>query len=74
MYDDSVKRKMRISEGFRKLYLKNGQEFYRFGDIQRNPELGALLETIAENGTDVFYRGEIAQRIVSVINSRGGWL
>ena len=27
MYDDSVKRKMRISEGFRKLYLKNGQEF-----------------------------------------------
>ena len=72
MYDDSVKRKMRISEGFRKLYLKNGQEFYRFGDIQRNPELGVLLETIAENGTDVFYRGEIAQRIVSVINSRGG--
>lgn len=71
MYDDSVKRKMRISEGFRKLYLKNGQEFYRFGDIQRNPDLGVLLETIAENGTDVFYRGEIAQRIVSVINSRG---
>lgn len=57
MYDDSVKRKMRISEGFRKLYLKNGQEFYRFGDIQRNPDLGVLLETIAENGTDVFYRG-----------------
>lgn len=72
MYDDSVKRKMRMSEGFRKLYLKNGEEFYRFGEIQKNPELGALLETIAEKGCDVFYRGEIAERIVSVINSRGG--
>ena len=39
--------------------------------ISEESELGVLLETIAENGTDVFYRGEIAQRIVSVINSRG---
>lgn len=72
MYDDSVKRKMKMSEEFRKLYLKNGDECYRFGDIQKNPELGELLEEIAENGTDVFYRGKIAETIVSVINSRGG--
>lgn len=49
-----------------------GQEFYLVWRYPEESELGVLLETIAENGTDVFYRGEIAQRIVSVINSRGG--
>lgn len=72
MYDDSVQRKMNLSEDFRKLYLKRGKEFYCFGETQKNLELGALLETIADRGVDVFYSGEIAERIVSVINARGG--
>lgn len=72
MYDDSVQRKMNLSGDFRKLYLKGEKEFYRFGETQKNPELGALLETIADRGVDVFYNGEIAERIVAVINGRGG--
>lgn len=31
-----------------------------------------MLETVADRGVDVFYSGEIAERIVTVINGRGG--
>lgn len=72
MYDDSVKRKMRLSEAFRKLYLKEDGSFYRFGETQKNPELADLLEKIAENGVDYFYTGDVARQIVDLINERGG--
>lgn len=72
MYDDSVERKMRLSESFRKLYLKEDGSFYQFGEKQKNPELAELLEHIAEEGVDYFYKGKIAEQIVSEINKRGG--
>ena len=49
MYDNSVERKMRLSEAFRKLYLKEDGSFYRFGEIQKNQEIADLLENIAEH-------------------------
>ena len=72
MYDDSVERKLRLSEPMRKLYLKPDGGFYRFGELQKNPELAALLRKVAEEGTDCFYRGAVAEQIVSLINERGG--
>lgn len=72
MYDDSVERKMKLSEAMRKLYLKPDGSFYRFGETQKNPEIAALLKNIAEKGTDYFYKGETAQKIVDLINERGG--
>ena len=72
MYDNSVERKMRLSESFRKLYLKADGNFYRFGEIQRNPQIAELLEQISKQGVDYFYKGEVANRIVEEINLRGG--
>ena len=72
MYDNSVERKMRLSEPFRKLYLKPDGSFYKFGEIQKNPEIAELLENIAEHGVDYFYKGEVAKKIVDLINERGG--
>jgi len=72
MYDNSVERKMRLSEPFRKLYLKPDGSFYKFGEIQKNPEIAELLENIAEHGVDYFYKGEVAKKIVDLINDRGG--
>lgn len=72
MQDDSVERKRRISEKFQKLYLRPDGKFYKFGEKQKNIELGNLLEKIAEQGTDAFYKGGIAEKIVRVINERGG--
>lgn len=72
MHDHSVKRKMDLSEKFRKLYLKEDNSFYSFGEVQKNPELARLLQIVAKDGVDAFYNGSIAEKIVKVINARGG--
>ena len=72
MYDDSVRRKMRLSEAMRKLYLKPDGSFYRFGERQTNPEIAELLEQIAKEGIDTFYSGPLAEEMVKLIDERGG--
>lgn len=49
-----------------KLYLRDGQSL-KAGEPFRNPDLAALLTTLAErNSVDSFYRGDIAQRITDI--------
>ncbi len=72
MYDDSVERKLKLSAAMRKLFLKEDGSFYRFGEVRKNPELAAFLKKIASEGVDYFYSGEIAKKLVSLINERGG--
>ena len=47
-----------------RLFLPGGK-VPEVGEMFANPDLGKTLRLIAENGRDVFYRGEIAQSIVS---------
>ena len=42
------------------------------GDIFRNPQLAKTLTQIAEGGSDAFYRGPIANELVSFSNQVGG--
>jgi gamma-glutamyltranspeptidase / glutathione hydrolase len=42
------------------------------GFVIRQPELARTLRTIAERGHDGFYRGELAQRMVSAVQAGGG--
>ena len=42
------------------------------GEVFTNPDLGRTLRLIAEQGRDAFYRGEIAQSIVSTSEALGG--
>lgn len=42
------------------------------GDIFKNPEMAEVFEMIAEQGADVFYKGEIAEKIVRFSKKRGG--
>jgi gamma-glutamyltranspeptidase/glutathione hydrolase len=42
------------------------------GEMFANPDLGKTLQLIAEGGRDVFYRGEVAQSIVSTSAALGG--
>ena len=44
------------------------------GDIFKNPELAATFRTLAEEGTDPFYQGSIAQTIVEAVQKQGGVL
>jgi len=72
MDDDSVKRKLRLSQAMRDLYLKKDGGLFRFGERQRNPGLAHLLRQVAEQGTGCFYQGPTAEKIVELINQRGG--
>ncbi len=42
------------------------------GQIIKLPELAVVLEKIAAEGRDAFYKGEIAQRLVDGVNAAGG--
>ena len=53
-----------------RIYLPGGK-VPEIGEMFSNPDLGKTLRLIAEGGRDVFYRGEIAQSIVSYIHGIG---
>jgi gamma-glutamyltranspeptidase/glutathione hydrolase len=44
------------------------------GDIFKNPDLAKTLRLIGEKGRDVFYKGEIADKIDDFMRSNGGFL
>ncbi|MFP4227654.1 MAG: gamma-glutamyltransferase [Salinivenus sp.] len=69
----------RIPEGnWRDVYLVEGDDGEmrapKEGEIFRNPDLANTLETMAENGTEAFYEGEIAQTIADYAERTGGYL
>jgi len=44
------------------------------GDVFKNPALARTLGLIAEKGRDVFYKGEIADKVDSFMRANGGYL
>ena len=46
----------------------------RAGSMLRQPDLARSLELIAAKGGDVFYRGELAERMTASLNALGGAL
>jgi gamma-glutamyltranspeptidase/glutathione hydrolase len=54
-------------------YLVDGRA-PRHGEIFKSPDLGRTFRLIAEKGPDVFYRGELARRIVDFVQAEGGFL
>lgn len=62
----------RRDEGSRQLYFRNDKP-PAAGDTFRNPDLAAMLATLAErNSVESFYRGDIAQRIAEQFTKHGG--
>jgi len=55
----------------RRVYLPNGKA-PTLGQIFSNPDLAKTLSLIASNGSDAFYKGEIARAILSTSQSLGG--
>ncbi|MDJ0537057.1 MAG: gamma-glutamyltransferase [Xenococcaceae cyanobacterium MO_207.B15] len=55
------------------IFLKN-DEVYQPGDILAQPDLANTLKAIAEKGTEAFYQGEIAQKVVAASNENNGIL
>ncbi len=53
---------------------KPAGELLGAGDVLRQPELADLLDVLAIEGEDLFYRGEVAQAIVQQSETGGGHL
>lgn len=60
------------SRSGRQLYCRPDGSPKQVGDLVRNPDYGRTLRLIAEQGADVFYHGEIAERILSDMAQNGG--
>ncbi len=54
-----------------RVFLPNGT-VPKQGDIIRQPDLGATLKAIGEDGGESFYRGRIAAAIVDTVRASGG--
>ncbi|MBO3767816.1 MAG: gamma-glutamyltransferase family protein [Thermoproteota archaeon] len=59
-------------EGFRENFLPNGNP-PSVGQILKQKNLAKALELIKDFGPSVFYEGQIAEKIVDYINSKGGY-
>ncbi len=47
---------------------------FKAGDTIKYPELATTLQTIMEKGKDGFYKGEVAQKLASFIQDKGGFI
>ena len=56
-------------ESTRKLFLTGAGQPFPLGTVLTNPDLARTYSLIAAGGADAFYKGEIAQAIVSAVTS-----
>ncbi|MEQ1692945.1 MAG: gamma-glutamyltransferase, partial [Gemmatimonas sp.] len=57
-------------EGSRALFFRNGEPL-QVGDTLKNPDLAWVLEQIAKNGADGFYKGEVATKWIADLRAKG---
>jgi len=72
-YFKSNERRIGEYPGFRDTFMPNGH-VPRKGEMFRNPRLAKTYATIAENGRDAFYKGDIAREIDAHMAEQGGLL
>lgn len=55
-------------------YLVDGERAPAHGEVFRSPDLARTFRRIADEGPQVFYRGEIADRIHDFLEAEGGFV
>jgi gamma-glutamyltranspeptidase/glutathione hydrolase len=63
--------RLKTDEGAAANYLVNGRA-PKAGEIFKNPRMGRTLRQIGDEGADFFYKGDIAKKIVSCSEKKGG--
>lgn len=56
----------------KKIFFKPDGSVYQPGELLRQPELAKSLKLIAAEGSDGFYKGETARKLVKAVNEAGG--
>src|SRR5919202_4904186 len=65
--------RLKLFPATRQQFLVGGQEPYTTRSVLTQPQLAGTLELIAKEGSDVFYKGEIADRLVSEMQNAGNF-
>tara|TARA_B100001027_G_scaffold44611_1_gene28910 strand:+ start:3991 stop:5595 length:1605 start_codon:yes stop_codon:yes gene_type:complete len=68
------KEKIQSFEGSKLYFLKSDGESFQLGDKLIQKDLANTLKIISEKGKKGFYEGEVADKIVSDIQSNGGFI
>ncbi|MEE4285252.1 MAG: gamma-glutamyltransferase [Mariniphaga sp.] len=71
-YWQSNSRILQKYPGFKEIFMPGGKAPAK-GEIFKNPFLANTLEQIANEGRDVFYKGEMAQKMVDYLREQGGF-
>ncbi|MBI3893411.1 MAG: gamma-glutamyltransferase, partial [Candidatus Wallbacteria bacterium] len=66
-----VEKEMGTAPGLVRIYSRDGRPL-EAAEFLRNPDLAATLDTIAGDGGESFYRGEVGRRIVRTVRAAGG--
>ncbi|HUU51380.1 MAG TPA: gamma-glutamyltransferase [Candidatus Heimdallarchaeota archaeon] len=56
----------------KKIFTKENGEFYKEGEIFKQPAVAATLRKVATQGVDYMYRGEWSQELVDAVQREGG--
>ncbi|WP_371379227.1 gamma-glutamyltransferase [Sporomusa aerivorans] len=72
--EDNEFRNLGRFDGFKKTFLKPDGAIYQAGELFKQKDLAKTLRIIALQGADGFYKGEIAQKIVTDLKANGGVL
>lgn len=71
-YWQSNSRALQKYPGFAEIFMPGGKAPAK-GEIFKNPYLANTLEKIGKEGRDVFYRGEMAEKMVKYLRENGGF-
>ncbi|APQ19102.1 gamma-glutamyltransferase [Maribacter hydrothermalis] len=69
-----------LLDNYREVFIKVNSDstkfasVYKEGELIKYPQLAKTLRTIAEQGRDGFYKGEIAQKLANFIQANGGFV
>src|SRR5262245_11977194 len=56
----------------KRVVTKQDGEFYKAGDLFKQPQLAETLRKVAAQGTDYIYQGEWAKKFMAAVQSEGG--
>ena len=65
------KERLQADPGSKRLFMADGK-FPEVGQLLTNPDYAVVLKTLAEQGHEGFYRGELAARMVEGVRKLGG--
>lgn len=68
----STLERLALTPAGRALYVRPNGRAHRMGTVIRNPDLAAVLRSLATDGVESFYTGEIAHAMVADFEAHGG--